>query len=90
MDFVAVMLFTQLANHFDCLFFLFFLMLEIVIIWDQTSGWCCLLNACSNVFSSCKNGEIICHMSLFLCLSGISLERHCQKKLSKARGSENR
>ena len=33
-----------------------------------------------------KMKKLLCHMSLFLCLSGISLGRYCWKSVAKSRG----
>ena len=42
------------------------------------------------IFSHLKMEKKICHMILFLCLSGIPLERYCQKNAAYSSGAFNK
>ena len=91
-DFVATMLFNKQDFYLKCLFF-FWTSFDI---WDcyyldQISTWfhlqkCCLKKHIT-LFCSLLNMKIkLCHRSLFLCLSSISLWQYCQKNVVKNRG----
>ena len=75
---------------------LILLIIEIIIILNQISAWSCLSNfffikkPVTFFLSLLKKKKELCHMKLFLCLSGISLGRYCQKILTKSGDSEKR
>ena len=75
MDFVAVMPFTQSLYNVFQLESLILFILEIL-----------LLRIKSQFLSLLKKKKELFHMKLFLCSSGISLGRDCQKILTKRGG----
>ena len=96
MDFVAVILFTQQVFHLECLFlFTYF------DTWDcyyfGLNPSLVLLIKVSFIkqhvmlfFSLLKMKKQLCHLSLVLYLSGISLERYCRKSPAKSEGFRKR
>ena len=90
-DFVSEMPFTQQLFHLEFLFFVsIILVLTIIIILDQILAWSCLEKRCLSkkhmtlFFSLLKMKKKLCLMSLFLCLSRISLGRYSKKSVIKS------
>ena len=79
MDFVAVMLFTKQVFHLECL-----LLCRIKSQPDVAYKRFVYKRTFNVILKSSKKEKITlpCHVSLFLCLSGISLGQSCQKSLT--------
>ena len=87
MDFVAAMLFTQQVFHLEWLFLFWYFLIYIYLIFYYF-GWSLSLVLLTKVFflkkkhvtlffSVLKMKKWLCHISLFFCLSSISLGWYC-------------